>query len=200
MTRTSAEQAGLLTKSDPFEGASFSLDNRLRRGCWQLACGLLFSPSPIALHSWRCWLLRRFGARIAAGCAIYPDVRIWAPWNLEMAPQACMGPGVHCYNLAPTRLGRRVVVSQRSHLCTGSHDYESETFQLIMAPIVIGDDVWLCAECFIAPGVCVGEGAVVAARAVVTRTLPPWTVCGGNPCRPIKPRRRPAYAKPEESS
>ena len=200
MTSTPAEQATLLAKNSPFNGASFSLSNRLRRGCWQLACKLLFSPTPIALHRWRSWLLRRFGARIAPGCAIYPDVQIWAPWNLEMATQACLGPGVHCYNLAPTRIGKRTVISQRSHLCTGSHDYESETFRLTMAPILIGDDVWLCAECFIGPGVLIGNGAVVAARAVVTRMVPPWTVCGGNPCRPIKPRSRPAYAKPVESS
>jgi len=185
----------LLSKPRPFEGPSFSLANRLQRASWQLICGVLFWPSPIALHGWRCWLLRRFGARIGPGCAIYPDVRIWAPWNLRMAAQACLGPAVHCYNMAPVQLGRRALVSQRSHLCTGSHDYESETFALTMAPITIGDDAWVCAESFVGPGIAIGPGAVVGARAVVTRSLPAWTVCAGNPCRAIKPRQRPAYTQ-----
>lgn len=183
------------SKRQPFSGPTFTLANRLQRLGWQLVCTLLFRPSPIPLHRWRCWLLRCFGARIARGCVVYPDVHIWAPWNLQMAEQACMGPGVRCYNMAPVSLGRRALVSQFSHLCAGGHDYESETFALTTAPITIGDDAWLCADTFVAPGIAIGNGAVAGARAVVTRSLPPWTVCGGNPCRPIKPRQPPAYAQ-----
>jgi putative colanic acid biosynthesis acetyltransferase WcaF len=58
---------------------------------------LLMRPTPPPLHSWRCWLLRCFGACIAPGCHIYSDARIWAPWNLEMAAKACLGPRVICY-------------------------------------------------------------------------------------------------------
>ena len=185
----SAIPQGVRLGRDPFGGATFTLANRLQRALWQLTCRLLFWPSPIPLHGWRCWLLRRFGARIADGCAVYPDVRIWAPWNLEMASKACLGPGVRCYNMAPVSLGRRALVSQHSHLCTGSHDYTAETFDLTAAPITIGDDAWLCAEAFVAPGLTIGAGTVVGARAVVTRSLPAWTVCAGHPCRPIKSRR-----------
>lgn len=183
-----------LVSGDPFGRATFSLANRLQRSGWQLICSLLFRPSPIPLHGWRCWLLRCFGAQIAHGCAIYPDVRIWAPWNLQMAERACLGPGVRCYNMAPVILGRRALVSQYSHLCTGSHDYESETFALTTAPITIGDDAWLCSGAFVGPGIAIGRGAVVGACSVVTRSMPAWMVCAGNPCRPIKPRRPPLYS------
>src|SRR5204863_444991 len=44
------------------------------------------------------------------------------------------------------------------------------------------------------PGITIGEGAVVGARSVVTKDLPPWMVCAGNPCLPIKPR---AFKKQE---
>lgn len=90
--------------------------------------------------------------------------------------------------MAPVVLGERVVVSQGVHLCTGSHDYESSTFQLFARPIVIGADAWICAEAFLSPGVFVGNGAVIGARAVVTRDQPAWMVCAGNPCRPLKKR------------
>jgi putative colanic acid biosynthesis acetyltransferase WcaF len=134
-------------------------------------------------------VLRAFGARIGRHCHVYPSVRIWAPWNLEMGDQACLGRGVICYSMGTISLGPRVVVSQGVHLCTGSHDYESPNFQLFTRPIHIGADAWICTEAFLAPGVSIGEGAVIGARSVVTRSQPTWTVCMGNPCKAIKPRQ-----------
>jgi putative colanic acid biosynthesis acetyltransferase WcaF len=185
----------ILTKSNPFEGASFGRRNRLARLVWQAAWLLLFRPTPPQMHGWRCWLLRRFGARIGSHCHVYSDVKIWAPWNLGMANHSSLGRRVNCYSMARVTLCERVVVSQGVYLCTGSHDHESETFQLFARPISIGKDAWICAEAFLAPGVTVGDGAVIGARAVVTRDQPTWMVCAGNPCRPIKPRRPPDYSR-----
>lgn len=53
---------------------------------------------------------------------------------------------------------------------------------------VIGNDVWIGRECVIMPGVKIGDGAIVAARSVVTGDIPPYTVFGGNPARFIKQR------------
>ncbi|WP_216909526.1 putative colanic acid biosynthesis acetyltransferase [Synechococcus sp. CCY 0621] len=180
----------ILQKDTPFQGASFSLANRLARVLWQGVWLLLFRPTPAPLHAWRSRLLRAFGARLGRQCHVYPTVRIWAPWNLELDDEACLGPGVTCYSMDTISLGPRVVVSQGVHLCTGSHDYESPNFQLFTRPISIGADAWICTEAFLAPGVSIGEGAVIGARSVVTRSQPAWMVCAGNPCKPIKPRKR----------
>lgn len=186
----------ILAKANPFEGASFSRRNRLARVIWQTVWLLLFRPSPPPMHAWRCWLLRRFGTRIGRHCHVYPDVVIWAPWNLVLHDYACLGPRVICYSMDTITLGSRAVVSQGAHLCTGSHDYESHNFQLFARPITIGADVWVCAEVFVGPGVSVAAGAVIGARAVVTRDQPAWMVCAGNPCHPIKPRKPPVYRSP----
>ena len=53
---------------------------------------------------------------------------------------------------------------------------------------VIGDDVWIGYDALIMPGVRIGDGAIVAARAVVTADVPPYTVVGGNPARPLRQR------------
>lgn len=53
---------------------------------------------------------------------------------------------------------------------------------------VIGNDVWLGRECRVMPGVHIGDGAIIAAYSVVVKDISPYTVAGGNPCRPIKPR------------
>jgi putative colanic acid biosynthesis acetyltransferase WcaF len=185
----------ILNKSHPFEGPSFSHRNRLARLAWQLVWLLLFRPTPPSLHAWRCWLLRRFGAKIDAHCHVYSDVQIWAPWNIFMGEHACLGRRVICYSMASVCLGKGAVVSQGVHLCTGSHDHESQNFQLYAKPIRIGSYAWICAEAFLAPGVEIGEGAVIGARSVVTRDQPAWMVCAGNPCKPLKARTPPAYAR-----
>lgn len=60
------------------------------------------------------------------------------------------------------------------------------------APVRIGDKVWMGFNVTVLKGVTIGEGAVIAAASVVTRDVEPWTLVGGNPCRPIRkiPRAR----------
>ncbi len=171
-------------------GPSFSLKNRCLRALWSIAYTLLFRPSPRIAHTWRTWLLRSFGARLGKNCHIYPKAIVWAPWNLVCDDEVGVADDVILYNQAPITLGYRVVISQRSHLCTGTHDYNDPGFPLIAKPISIGAKAWIAAESFIHPAVVVGEGCVVGARSVVINSLPPWKVCTGNPCAPIKDRKR----------
>jgi putative colanic acid biosynthesis acetyltransferase WcaF len=170
-------------------GPSFPLSDRLRRVGWNLTWQLFFRPSPRPLHGWRRTLLRIFGARVGCGVHVYPGVRIWAPWNLELGDECGVADGAILYSQGTIRLGRRSVVSQGAHLCGGTHDYEKSGFPLVIKPISVGAQAWLAAECFVHPGVTIGDGAVIGARAVVTKNMPPWTVCAGHPCAPIKPRR-----------
>jgi putative colanic acid biosynthesis acetyltransferase WcaF len=180
--------SSILQNIEPWTQPSFSLSNRLARVAWGIVYQLLFQTSPRPLHAWRSFLLRCFGAKIGKHCHVYPHAKIWAPWNLIMDDYAGMADDVHCYSMTTISLGKKVVVSQGTYLCTGTHDYEDPNFQLYAKPIYIGAHVWLCAETFVCPGITIGEGAVVGARSVVTSNLPDWTVCAGNPCKPLKPR------------
>lgn len=175
---------------DSFSGPSFSLGNRGARAIWGIAHVLLIRWTPRPLHSWRAFVLRLFGAKLGRNCHIYPKAIIWAPWNLEAGDECGVADGAILYNQAKIRLGRRVVISQGSHLCCGSHDYEDPNFPLIAKPITVGDQAWIAAECFVHSGITIGEGAVIGARSVVTKDVPAWMVCAGNPCQPIKPRKR----------
>jgi putative colanic acid biosynthesis acetyltransferase WcaF len=167
----------------------FGLGLRLGRALWGLAWLVLFRPSPFPFHGWRRTLLRLFGAKIGPGVHVYPSVLVWAPWNLTMAEGSSLGPWVDCYCVDKIELGAWAVVSQRSFLCAATHDIRSTRFQLITAPIVIGEKAWVAAEAFISPGIKVGEGGVVAARACVVKDVKPWTVVGGNPAKVIGHRR-----------
>lgn len=163
--------------------------DRLRRLVWNVARLLLYRPTPIMMHGWRVRILSVFGAQIEGRAYPYPDVLVWAPWNLQMAPGSCLGSGVICYNVAPVRLGRGVTVSQRSHLCTASHDFDDDSFPLTGASIELHDGAWIAAEAFVGPGVTVGSRAVVLARTVVVRDVPCGAVIGGNPACVLRERK-----------
>ena len=168
--------------------ATFSVRNRIGRFIWGLTELVLFRPSPRPFHPWRAFLLRLFGARIGHGAHIYAGVRVWAPWMIEVGEESGVGDGVILYSQGRITIGKKAVISQGAHLCGGTHDYTDPEFPLVALPISIGDYAWIAAEAFVHPGVSVGEGAVIGARSVVTRDMPPWTVSAGNPCKPIKPR------------
>jgi putative colanic acid biosynthesis acetyltransferase WcaF len=180
--------SSILKGIDPRTQASFSLGDRIRRASWGVVYNLLFRTSPRPLHAWRAFLLRLFGAKLGQHCHVYAKVKIWAPWNLVMDDYACMADDVICYSIATVTLGAKAIVSQGTHLCTGTHDYEDPAFQLYALPITIGERAWICAESFIGPGVTVGEGAVIGARSVVTKDMPPWMICAGTPSKPLKRR------------
>ena len=55
-------------------------------------------------------------------------------------------------------------------------------------PIIIGNDVWIGTGAYVRAGVSIGDGAIVGARSVVTKDIPPYTVVAGNPARPLKLR------------
>ena len=166
-----------------------SLANRLGRVIWGVVWAILFRPTPNLLHAWRRFLLRLFGARIGKGAHPYPRCRIWAPWNLTMGPHSCLANYVDCYCVAPIELGAFVTVSQYSHLCAATHDYQDPEFRLVPGTIRIGERAWIAAGAFVGPGVDIGEGAVCGARAVVLADVAPWTVWAGNPAKMIKERR-----------
>jgi putative colanic acid biosynthesis acetyltransferase WcaF len=159
--------------------------NKIRRMIWQLTWSLLYRPTPTFMHGWRRCLLRCFGAHIEAGAHPYPSVRVWAPWNLTMKRHSCLAPHVDCYCVAPVTLEAHAIVSQYSYLCTATHDFRSQAFPLVAAPIVVGAHAWVTADVFIGPGVTVGEGAVVGARSTVVRSVAPWSVVAGPSQREI---------------
>jgi len=165
----------------------YSRSELVRRVLWG-GGKLLFRFSPRVAFGWRRWLLRLFGARVGRGVNIYQTAVIYFPWNLTIGNWSSIGEHALVYNLGPVTIGRGVTVSQRSHLCAGTHDHRRRDLPLLKPPISIADDAWICADAFVGPGVTVGKGAVVAARAVAVKDVEPWSIVGGNPARFIKTR------------
>jgi putative colanic acid biosynthesis acetyltransferase WcaF len=165
-----------------------TISSKIARVLWHIVWLFLYRPSPAIAHGWRCLLLRSFGAHIGKGAHPYPDVKIWAPWNLTMSDHSTLANGVDCYCVDRVILGRHVTVSQYSYLCTASHDYRDRDMPLITAPIVIGDHAWITADVFIGPGVTIGDGTVITARSSVFSDIGPWRIAKGNPALAVGDR------------
>lgn len=91
--------------------------------------------------------------------------------------------GEHCLT------GKWVTITDNSH---GETDYDSlllppaEREITTKGPVIIGTNVWIGDKATILPGVTIGDGAVIAASAVVTKDVPAYSVVGGNPARVLK--------------
>jgi putative colanic acid biosynthesis acetyltransferase WcaF len=155
---------------------------------WQIVQSTLFAMSPRPLYGWRRALLRLFGAKIGRKVLVRPSARIAFPWKLEIDDFSWIGDHVDLYSLDRISIGCHSVISQRSYLCTASHDMNDIAFSYITGPIVVADEVWVASDVFVAPGVTIGRGAVVGMRSLVLDDIPPEQVAFGQPAKARGPR------------
>lgn len=155
---------------------------------WWLVQAIAFPLSPHPWNGFRRWLLRRFGAEIGKKTIIRPTVRVTYPWKVKVGDYSWLGDDVVLYSLDKISIGEHCVISQQSYLCTGSHDLSDRNFHLIVAPIEIGNGVWVATDCFVAPGIQIGSNATIGARSSVFQSIPSGYVAWGTPCKPVYPR------------
>jgi len=155
---------------------------------WWIVQLLLFTNSPQIFYGWRRFLLRLFGAKIGKKVVLRPSVKITYPWKVKIGDYSWIGDDVVLYSLGEIEIGDNTVISQRSYLCTGTHDYKQVNFPIYAKKIVVKNKCWLATDVFVAPGITIEEGTIVGARSSVFRNLPKMKICIGNPAQPIKDR------------
>jgi len=156
---------------------------------WWIVESLLFNTSPQFMYGWRRFLMRCFGAKIGKGVILRPSMHTQFPWKVSIGDYSWIGDHVVLYSLGPILIGKNVVVSQRSYLCTGSHDYLEPEFPIYQQAITIEDECWLATDVYVGPGVTIGNGTVVGARSSVFKNLPGNSVCVGSPAKFLKARK-----------
>jgi acetyltransferase-like isoleucine patch superfamily enzyme len=87
-------------------------------------------------------------------------------------------------------LGRSVNLASEVAIWTADHDPQAADFAMRAAPVHVGDRAWLSFRSTILPGTTIGEGAIVAAGAVVTKDVPPYAIVAGTPAKVIGERTR----------
>jgi putative colanic acid biosynthesis acetyltransferase WcaF len=155
---------------------------------WWLVQGVVFPLTPHFASGVRSRILRLFGADIGVGVLIRPTARFTYPWKVAIGDYSWIGDDVVLYSLDRISIGEHCVISQKSYLCTGSHDLSDRRFNLVTQEIRIGNGVWIASDCFVGPGVLVGANTVVGARSTVLKDLAGGKICYGSPCRPMGDR------------
>ena len=104
-----------------------------------------------------------------------------------MGRHSTLGPEVKLH-FGKTTIGDKVTVSQRTYLCSATHETLSLNIPFVAGEIIIKDFAWIAAEAFIMTNITIGEGAIVGARAAVFKDVADWAVVGGNPAKFLKKR------------
>ena len=146
----------------------------------------------------RTLLLRLLGMRIGKS-VIYNGFHIRSPNKIIVGDGSVIGHGVTLDGRRNITIGRNVNISTDVMIWTLQHDYDDSGFKLSGGEVVVGDFVWISVRAIILPNVTIGEGAVVAAGAVVTKNVEPYTVVGGVPAKIISRRNRSLSYSPAEN-
>ena len=150
-----------------------------------LANHLFMNWTPYAV---RHWFLRRFcNVRIGPNSSICMGCFVTGR-NIQIGSNTVVNRYTYLDGRAPLRIGDNVNISHYTLIQTLTHDPQSSDFVSLEKPVIIEDYVWIGARALICPGVTIGEGAVVAAGAVVTRNVEPYFIVGGNPATFIRQR------------
>jgi putative colanic acid biosynthesis acetyltransferase WcaF len=158
---------------DGFRGKS-----KLYVQLWWLVQATFINSSPQAFY----------GAKIGKKTLVRPTVKITYPWKVSIGDYSWIGDDVILYSLGDIEIGSNTVISQKSYLCTGSHDYTKETFDIFARKITIGDSCWLATDVFVTPGITISDGAIVGARSSVFRDIDANTINAGAPSKMIRKR------------
>jgi len=133
-------------------------------------------------------VLKIFGAKLSGTPFIHSTARIQIPWNLTMKHRACLGERANAYSLGKIDIQEGATIAQEAYLCTGSHDFNDPSLQLITKPITIGKNTFIGARAMILPGVSIGNQAIVGAMSVLSKDVPDHQIVAGNPAKKIGER------------
>lgn len=143
----------------------------------------------------RKWFYQIMGAKIGKNCFPCRRVEILLPKGLEIGDGVGIGWFAELDARGGIKVGHDTNISSHVKLITGSHDINDPDFTADFLPIHIGHHCWIGTGATVLQGVKIGDGAVVAAGAVVTKDVESWTVVGGVPAKTITKRKQKATYK-----
>ena len=162
--------------------------NSIIRIMWYFVNSLFFINSLNGSSGLKKFLLKLFGAKIGKGVVIKPGVNIKYPWKLTIGDYTWIGERVWIDCLDDVTIGSNCCLSQGALILSGNHNYKKTTFDLMIAPIIIEDGVWIGAESTVTGGTVCGAHSVLSVKSVASSNLEPYGIYRGNPAEKIKER------------
>ena len=143
----------------------------------------------IPSHGFRNFCYRWAGIKLGKKAVIHMGARFFNPKNISIGEGTIIGGGCFLDGRAKLSIGKQVDIASDVMIYNSEHDLESPKFTATEEPVYIGDYVFIGPRAIILPGVRVGNGAVIAAGAVVTKDVPEKAIVGGVPAKIIGERK-----------
>jgi acetyltransferase-like isoleucine patch superfamily enzyme len=118
---------------------------------------------------------------------LHSGITIHNSENLEIGDDVAMGDRVTILALGGVKIGSRVMIAHDTSIITATHNHTIKVMvnEILHSQVEIGDDVWIGAKTIIMPGVTIGNGAVIGAGSIVTRSIPDNVIAFGAPAKVI---------------
>ncbi len=124
------------------------------------------------------------------------------PENIVLGSNIWIGDHTNIYAQGKVIIKDGTILADHVDIRTANHYYDGEDLNLLpfdekilIGTVTIEENVWIASHCVILPGVTIGEGAVIAAGSIVTKSVEPMSVVAGNPAKIVKYRDRKRYEK-----
>lgn len=155
-----------------------------QRVLWMIIWNITIRPFPRAVMSkWEIFVLRLLGAKIGKNCRVYSSARILIPSNLEMEDWTTLADHTVISNSRLFKMKKYSIFSQYSVAYCGNHDIFDTSFTSVGSPIILEEYSWVASHCYIGDGVVIGRGARIGASSAVRKSIPPYAIVFGNPCK-----------------
>lgn len=142
----------------------------------------------IPLHSVRDFVWRLSGVKLGAHSTLHTGVRVFDPRGIRVGEDTIVGYRTFLDGRAPLTIGSHTDIASEVMIYNQEHDLSADDFHAKSAPVKIGDYVFIGPRAIILPGITIGDRAVVAAGAVVTKDVPEGEIVGGVPAKKISDR------------
>lgn len=184
----------------------------LRRTYWTLRVELrelvlwLVCALPAGSGIWlRARLLPRFFASFGTGTVIQENFRVTTPARIHVGRSCNFGRGVFLTGGGGITIGDHVGIGPDSKVWSVNHRFADPDVPWLEqgydeAAVVVEDDVWIGANCFVMPGTTIGRGAILSAGTVLMKSVPPCAIVAGNPGRIVGWRRHPDGGAPAQDN
>ena len=150
---------------------------------------LLWLLGYLPSHSLRKVIFSLSGVKIGRRSTIHIGARFYQPKTVFVGSGTIIGDHATLDGRDKLAIGNHVDIASSVMILNGKHDINSNDFAPVTLPVEIKDFCFVGPRAIIMPGVTLGRGAVVAAGAVVTKSVPEKTIVAGIPARPIGRRR-----------
>ena len=134
--------------------------------------------------------IKHFGLKLGENSVVYGSSHLREPHKIIIGNHSSIGDSCVLDGRSGLTIGNSVNISTGAWIWTLQHDPNDPNLTATGAPVVIEDYAWISSRTTILPGVTIGKGALVAAGAVVTKSVEPYTIVGGVPAKKIGDRNK----------